>query len=122
VKTKEYGEQYSRPPPDLIDDEQEYEIEMITKSRKQDQGFAYCVKWKGYPDSENKWIPLSRMSHAMDLVREFHRNNKSVVGPPQESLRLMQIYCTVERKWQKKKINTVQKSQTTQKDSRATRK
>jgi hypothetical protein len=50
VKTKEYGEQYSRPPPDLIDDEEEYEVETITKSRKQGQGFAYCVKWKGYPD------------------------------------------------------------------------
>jgi sucrose-6-phosphate hydrolase SacC (GH32 family) len=112
----DFSREYSRPPPDLIDNEQEYEIETITKSRKQGRGFAYCVKWKGYPDSENEWIPLSQMGHAMDLVREFHRNNKSAVSPPQESLRLMQIYCTVERKRQRKKINTVQKSQTTQND------
>jgi hypothetical protein len=122
VKMKEYREQYSRPLPDLINDKEEYEVETITKSRKQGQGFAVCVKWKGYPDLENTWIPLSQMGHAMDLVREFHWNNKDAVGPPQEALRLMQIYCTAERKWQKMKINIVRKSQTTQNVSQAIRK
>ncbi|EIN03277.1 hypothetical protein PUNSTDRAFT_20539, partial [Punctularia strigosozonata HHB-11173 SS5] len=81
TRTKEYGESHQKPPPDLIDGQEEYEIETITKSRRQGRGYAYCVKWKGYPDSENEWIPLSRMGHAMELVKEFHSNNKSAVGP-----------------------------------------
>jgi hypothetical protein len=44
------GPNYTRPPPDLIDGEEEYEVESILKSRRYGRGrkVQYLVKWKGY--------------------------------------------------------------------------
>jgi hypothetical protein len=46
-----------RLPPDIIDDEPEYEVEEIVKHRHMGQGNQYLIKWKGYPHSENTWEP-----------------------------------------------------------------
>src|SRR6266702_818086 len=57
-KTTLHGPNYSRPPPDLVDDQEEYEVEKILDSRQtgRRQKLQYLVKWKGYPDSDNKWV------------------------------------------------------------------
>ena len=31
----------------------------------------YLVKWKGYPNYENTWEPLSNLSNASDIIREY---------------------------------------------------
>ncbi len=47
---------YPRLAPDLIDNEEEYEVEKILDSRQFSRGRKkqYLVKWKGYPDSDNE--------------------------------------------------------------------
>jgi hypothetical protein len=55
IETKGHGENYSRPPPDLIEGEEQYEVKAIRSHqhhgrRKQLQ---YLIKWKGYPESDN---------------------------------------------------------------------
>ncbi len=74
VQTKEHRENYSRPPPDLIDDREQYEVETIRShqchgKRKQLQ---YLVKWKGYPESDNTWEPVDHIQ-APRLVKEYEQ-------------------------------------------------
>jgi len=62
-------EQNSRPPPDLVDNEPEFEVEAVLKSkqlrgRKQD----YLVKWKGYHPIETSWVTESNMEHAQEAI------------------------------------------------------
>ena len=75
-ETTIHGPNFSRPPPDLIDGEEEQEIEHVLAHRysgKKKQ-LQYLIKWKGFPESENKWVSLLHM-HAPDLIRQYHRRN-----------------------------------------------
>ena len=57
IKTQAYGENYPQPPPEIINGEEEYKVELIIddcyirQGRKRKRQFL--VKWKGYPRSEN---------------------------------------------------------------------
>jgi hypothetical protein len=57
-ETEFHGANYDKPPPDLINREEEYEVEQIIASRRFGRGckLQYLVKWKGYPDAENQWV------------------------------------------------------------------
>jgi len=50
-----HGPNYSRPPPDLIGEDPEYEVEAIINHRffGQRRRLQYLIKWKGYPHSDN---------------------------------------------------------------------
>src|SRR6266702_939097 len=76
-ETDIHGSNYSRPPPDLIDNEEEYEVEKILDTRQCGRGHKrqYLVKWKGYPDSDNEWVDHKDV-HAPDAIREF-KNSKT---------------------------------------------
>ena len=54
-KTPLHGPNFSRPPPDLIDNEEEYEVEQIKAHRNfgRSKCLQYLIKWKGYPESDN---------------------------------------------------------------------
>ena len=45
-KTEVYGEAFSQPPPDLIEEE-EYEVEEIVADRTRRRIWQYLIKWKG---------------------------------------------------------------------------
>jgi len=55
VQTKEHRENYSRPPPDLINDQEQYEVKTIRSHRYygRKKQLQYLIKWKGYPESDN---------------------------------------------------------------------
>ena len=75
-ETSEHGPNFTRPPPDIVEDEEgHYEVETVVDARPTPnrRGIQYLVKWVGYPPSENSWIPASGMKHASDLVKQFHR-------------------------------------------------
>jgi hypothetical protein len=67
---------YQRPPPDLVEGEEEYEVETVLVSRRFGRGkkLQYLVKWKGYPDSDNQWINKEDI-FADDAIREFKNSN-----------------------------------------------
>ena len=54
-ETPTHSPDYQRPPLDLVDREEEYEVERILDLQRfgRRQKLQYLVKWKGYPDSEN---------------------------------------------------------------------
>ena len=53
-ETLTFGPNFSRPPPDLIDGEEEYEVEQILNHRRHGRSrqLQYFIKWKGYPECE----------------------------------------------------------------------
>lgn len=72
-----HGPNYTRPPPDLIDDQEEYEVEAIVGHRKQRGGISYRIKWKGYSSAENTWEPEDMLlPHAQELLKGYKRAKK----------------------------------------------
>jgi hypothetical protein len=60
------------PDPDIIAGQEEYEIDTILDSRLIRKQPQYLVKWKGFPNDENEWIPLKNLKHAQDAVKDYH--------------------------------------------------
>jgi len=80
----------SRPAPDIVDDEEEFEIEAILGKRMQAwkdprlKGNArasmhaqYLVAWKGYPAHERTWEWASELTKAQDKIKEYEDSLKS---------------------------------------------
>jgi hypothetical protein len=76
VETKEHGENYSRPPPELIEGGEQYEVETIRSYRRHGKRkqLQYLIKWKGYPESDNTWEPVTNLQ-APQLIKEYHRRH-----------------------------------------------
>ena len=74
-ETAIHGPNYSQPPPDLVDGEEEFEVEQILNMKQMGQGRKthYLVKWKGYPTSDNSWEPEKNLN-ADELIAEFKRS------------------------------------------------
>jgi hypothetical protein len=82
-ETELHGPNFTRPPPDLIEGEEEFEVEKILDAQQRGRGckLHFLVKWKGYPMSDNSWEKAEDV-HATDLVKEFYtqkRPNKTKV-------------------------------------------
>ncbi len=67
---------HNKPPPlpEVIEDEEHYEVEEILDSRLYRGKLQYLVKWKGFGYEENSWIGENDV-FAPRLVHEFHRTN-----------------------------------------------
>ena len=75
-ETEVYGANYLRPPPDLIEGEEVYEVDNILKHRKRGRGHQYYVKWKGYPISEATWEPEEVFSDDGDLLTQYKKRHQ----------------------------------------------
>src|SRR5258707_4025695 len=75
-ETPAHGPNYSRPPPDLIGGEEEYEVEKIVNHRHvgRSRALQYLIKWIGYPEADNTWEPADQV-HAPQLVNTYHRQD-----------------------------------------------
>ena len=82
-KTQAHGPNFERPPPEIVEGEEgHYEIDKIlaarpTQNRKSTQ---YFVHWKGYTNADNSWIPAGELTHAKELIAEFHAQQCSKEG------------------------------------------
>ena len=83
METSAHRPNFAWPPPEIIGGEEgHYEIEKIlqaqpTRNKKSTQ---YLIKWKGYPDSENSWLPAKELTHTQDLVHNFQTKQTSREG------------------------------------------
>ena len=75
-ETLTHGPNYLRPPPELVEGVEEFEVEKILDSRRRGQGrkLQYLVKWMGYPDSDNQWEDWDQLT-ADNAIREFKCTN-----------------------------------------------
>jgi hypothetical protein len=71
----EFPQQEGQEPwiPDIVGEEEEYEIEEIRDSRRRGRGVQFLTHWKGYPDEEDTWIPKSHLQNASEVLEEFHK-------------------------------------------------
>jgi hypothetical protein len=87
-ETELHGPNFTRPPPDLIDGEPEYEVEKILDAQQRGRGHKthFLVKWKGYPTSDNSWEPRENL-HADELIADFYKRSPkpNQTKPKQES-------------------------------------
>ena len=66
--------QVIRPPPNLVGDHLEYEVEGILKCRNHKRkGKGYLVKWRGYHEKEATWVAAKDMVHTMEIVERFEK-------------------------------------------------
>ena len=74
-ETPSHGPNFSQPPPDLINDEEDYEVEQIKAHRN--FGRSKClqclIKWKGYPESDNTWEDATDI-YTPDLAKQYHKH------------------------------------------------
>jgi len=73
-KTTMYGPNFSQPPPDLINDEEQYKVEQICNHQYfgRNRTLQYLIYWKGYPDSNDTWESTVD-THAPDLIKMYHK-------------------------------------------------
>jgi hypothetical protein len=72
-----HGANYQRPPPDLVEGVEEYEVEKVLDSRRYGHGrkLQYLIAWKGYPDSDNQWVNWDDAVGAQEAIMEFKQSN-----------------------------------------------
>jgi len=91
-ETTAYSPNFSRPPPDLINDKEQYEVEQISNHQHfgHNRTLQYLIHWKGYPDSNDTWEPTVDV-HAPNLIKAYHK------GTPLEGIKAgrlsLQIPC-----------------------------
>ena len=80
-------EEISLPPPVLIDDHEEYEVESVIGKRWTYTSSGtpepeYLIKWKGYSAAENSYLPLDYLDNCQEAIREYEAKNSGEVPPP----------------------------------------
>ena len=76
-QTQEHGEIANlRPPPELINEEEEYEVEKVLRHRKKGRLLEFLIKWKGYPEEEASWEPERNLTNAADILDQYKRRRK----------------------------------------------
>ena len=75
-----------RPPPVLVDDELEYEVNEILDSRIVNGVLQYLVDWKGYPIEDRSWENAEDV-HAPRLLKKFHKKFPNKPHPMSSGIR-----------------------------------
>src|SRR6266567_8767404 len=77
-ETEAYRPTYARPPPDLIEGEEEYTMEYIHDARRKPRGWGlqYLVHWKGYPASDDSWVDHKDL-RAPQLLKQYYDSTKA---------------------------------------------
>ena len=72
-ETCESGAQFQRPPPELIGNEEDYEVEQIINHCHYGKchQLQYLICWKGYSASDDTWEPADQV-HTNESVRSYH--------------------------------------------------
>jgi hypothetical protein len=84
-ETEAHGPNYTQPPPEIIENAEEWEVEEICGIRRfgPHWNWQYLIKWKGYPESDNTWEPIRNLKHANDAILEYHKQNPTKQRPKQ---------------------------------------
>jgi Chromo (CHRromatin Organisation MOdifier) domain len=70
---EEHGPNFPELPPELIKEQEEYEVEQVLASRLYGcwKKLQYLIRWKGYSHTHDSWVSADDV-HAPDLVQTFH--------------------------------------------------
>ena len=71
-------EPHPRPPPNIINGEEEHKVKTIQKVRKKHGKCEFLIKWKGLPQEEASWEPEEHMDNAKEAIKDFYKRNPTV--------------------------------------------
>ena len=71
LETAVHGPNYTRPPPDLIEGEEQYEVEAIQGHKRWGRDYRYLVKWANYPISDNTWQSAEDLKDALEILSKY---------------------------------------------------
>ena len=71
-----HGPNYTWPPPDLINGEEEYEVEHILKHWGHPRCHQYLIRWKGYTADKDSWQNEADLGNPSELLSEYKRRAK----------------------------------------------
>ena len=57
--------------PELIDDEEQWEVEEVVDKVKNKEGVLYKVKWTGWGEEYNQWLPENELDGAQEVVKDY---------------------------------------------------
>jgi Integrase zinc binding domain/Chromo (CHRromatin Organisation MOdifier) domain len=83
-ETNAHGPNFLEPPPDLIEGEPEWEVEMILGDRIYKKKKQYLIRWKGYAPAHDSWEDESGI-HAPKLVADYKLRKLRDQSAPQSS-------------------------------------
>ncbi len=75
-KNETHGLNFIRPPPDLIDNKEEFEIETIVSHRRKGNQWQYLIRWKCYPTSDNSWEYKDDLEHSEETLTEYKEHHR----------------------------------------------
>jgi hypothetical protein len=75
-ETEVHGPNFHEPPPDVIDNEEEFEIESILSHKKTQGYYQYLISWLGYPSSENTWLPEKALINAKEILKCYKTSHQ----------------------------------------------
>jgi Chromo (CHRromatin Organisation MOdifier) domain/Integrase zinc binding domain len=61
------------PLPDLIEDNEEWEVEDLLDHTGEGSLRRYLVKWAGWPVEYNTWEPIENLTHCQQLLDRYHK-------------------------------------------------
>ena len=67
----EHGPNFLRPPLDLINGEEEYEVEVVLGHKGKPGRHTFLIRWKGYSAAEDTWEPERNLGNAQPLIIEY---------------------------------------------------
>jgi hypothetical protein len=90
-ETDAHGPNFRRPPPDIIERKEEFEVQEICGVRRfgKRKQWQYLVKWKGYPDSENTWEPMTNLRRSVKTGLRGLNSGALEVTPEGENVRIV---------------------------------
>ncbi|GJP54220.1 hypothetical protein CLOM_g13318 [Closterium sp. NIES-68] len=66
------GRQLPPPPPVLVQNEPEYEVESVLAHRRRRNGTVeLLIRWKGYDPSEDSWVPKTDMGNTRRPLHDY---------------------------------------------------
>ena len=78
IETEVHGPNFPRPPPEIENEEERYEVETILKHKKRGRGIQYFVLWKGYPITEASWEPPSSFEQGGEKILKAYRRRHKI--------------------------------------------
>ncbi|KAL1676285.1 hypothetical protein EV122DRAFT_280286 [Schizophyllum commune] len=68
------------PEPEVIDDEQEWEVQEIVDSKWYRGALKLKIWFKGFPRTDAEWLPAHDADNALDKVRDFYHLHPNAAG------------------------------------------
>jgi len=71
-----HGKNFPEPPPDVIEDSEEYEVESILADKTSQGKRMYLVAWKGYSSAHYSWEPERNLSNAAEILKQYKKSRQ----------------------------------------------